>query len=160
MIGAVVIIAMLVVSAVLRASAADTTRLFGGIVPSLKAVTSQPIMLPTYLPGVNSSGLYVTNHDSTAVTYMVAIGVKPGCGGEHACDFGWVVGSTKSLPTTGGIPKTLANGMRAHFIRGQCAAYCLDNSLVWAAGGHFYEVDLKGGSPKDLVRVANSMKQY
>jgi hypothetical protein len=132
---------------------------FSPIIPTLKKKTKIPLWLPSYIP--ESEGdipLYAQVETVTAKSYSILLGFDPECNGETACRLGSVSGEiingkNKILK---GKKITFSRKKQGYFVDATCGANCSDSTLSWQEKGYLYQVAIKAGDLKTLVKMANS----
>ena len=135
--------------------------IFNEIVPLLRQKSSVPLRLPEYVPYSDDkeAALYGILDVAGPDGYSIQLAWTKDCEGGNACHVGYIGGSKipPSHPTDRHIvPVTLTGGIKASFVDFDCGAHCDDASLTWTEGDFHYEISLKAGDMKALVRMANS----
>lgn len=134
--------------------------IFKEIIPSLLEKTRVPLRLPEYVPyaGDKETPLYVILDVAEAGAYSIQLAWAKDCEGGNACHVGYVGGSkTRAQPSDKPeVPVMLTGGIKGSFVNFDCGAHCDDAVLSWNEGEYFYEISLKAGDKKTLIRMANS----
>jgi hypothetical protein len=136
-----------------------TNSVFSPIIPTLKKKTKVPLWLPSYIP--ESDGdipLYAQLETVTAKSYSVLLGFDPECNGGTACRLGSVSGEkiNSQNKILKGKKITLSRKRQGYFVDATCGANCSDSTLSWQEKGYLYQVAIKAGDLKTLVKMANS----
>ena len=132
---------------------------FKQIIPILKQKTQVPLWLPHYIP--ESEGdipLYAQVETVTAKSYSILLGFDPECNGGTACRLGSVSGEkiNSQNKILKGKKITLSRKRQGYFVDATCGANCSDSILSWQEKGYLYQVAIKAGDLKTLVKMANS----
>ena len=139
---------------------------FEPVLPDLRAKTSAPLRLPTYLgikdDGLESFPLYAIIEKATRSSYFLQIAFSSDCSGGTVCRWGGVTGTKIGIKTRRprGRPVKLARGISGFFEDSTCGANCSDSVLTWDQGGYRYTVESKAGALDFLKKVANSAIAY
>jgi hypothetical protein len=132
---------------------------FSPIIPTLKKKTKVPLWLPSYIP--ESEGdipLYAQLETVTAKSYSILLGFEPECNGGTACRLGSVSGEIMNSKNKilKGNKITFSRKRQGYFVDAICGANCSDSILSWQEKGYIYQVAIKAGDLKTLVKIANS----
>jgi len=132
---------------------------FKPIIPTLKKKTRVPLWLPNYVP--ESDGdipLYAQLEIVTAKNYSILLGFDPECNGGTACRLGSISGEiiNRQNKILNGKKITLSRKRQGYFVDAICGANCSDSILSWQEKGYLYQVAIKAGDLKTLVKMANS----
>jgi len=132
--------------------------IFKEMIPSLIRKTRVPIRLPEYVPYSDDKGLYAILEIAQPDAYSIQLAWVKDCEGGNACHVGYIGGSkTRPQPSDKPeVPVTLTGGTSGSFVDFECGAHCDDASLYWSEGEFYYEVSLKAGDEKTLIRMANT----
>ncbi|MBV9280061.1 MAG: hypothetical protein JOZ41_08275 [Chloroflexi bacterium] len=116
--------------------------------------THVPLLLPGWLP---PGPAYASIESVTPNRYSINLGLVPGCGGD-ACSLGSVEGETiaRSTPPLRGRPIVLPRHITGYFMPFRCGASCGESTIGWTLRGYRYTFGIKGGSLKQLKRMATS----
>jgi hypothetical protein len=137
--------------------------IFDETVPLLLRKTLVPLRLPAYVPFSDDkeTPLYSILEVAEPMSYSIQLAWTKDCNGGNACHVGYV-GGTKTVPQPSDkpeVPVSLTGGITGSFVGFDCGAHCDDASLYWTEGGYYYEISLKAGDKKALIRMANSAIQ-
>jgi len=110
------------------------------------------------------SDLYAIVKSAEETGYIVILGATPDCEGQHVCSFGTFIGTTRSLDQVdeysvsgrGSTPVNLQHGLKGHFYKSTCGAYCSDSLIVWTEGKNNYIIGIKAESKADMIKTVNS----
>ncbi len=132
---------------------------FKQIIPILKKKTQVPLWLPHYIP--ESDGdipLYAQVETVTAKSYSILLGFDPECNGGTVCRLGSISGEkiNSQNKILKGKKITLSRKRQGYFVDATCGANCSDSTLSWQEKGYLYQVAIKAGDLKTLVKMANS----
>jgi hypothetical protein len=137
---------------------------FAGVLPTIKADTQLPVMLPSLV--VNSSGLYTYVDLVDANDYAVGLSYLKNCTGARYCEAGLV----QSIPSPGSVSLandtntaivTLNNGITAYIGTPLCGASCLPPYIEWISGNRDYSISFNGNlTNQNFIDMANSMTTY
>ena len=126
---------------------------------SSRKKTKVPLWLPHYIP--ESEGdipLYAQVETVTAKSYSILLGFDPECNGGTACRLGSVSGEkiNSQNKILKGKKITFSRKRQGYFVDAICGANCSDSTLSWQEKGYLYQVAIKAGDLKTLVKMANS----
>jgi hypothetical protein len=146
----------------------DISSMFQDILPTLKAQTKVPIMLPTYIPEIDRiSPLYANIITATDTEYGIILGIDPECNGANWCNRGSIFASAEEPKDEGsedsaseGKLVLLNNGINAYFFDAECGANCDEATITWKQNNYYYTVGNQAGDLETLVKIANSMIKY
>jgi hypothetical protein len=136
-----------------------TNPVFSPIIPTLKKKTKVPLWLPSYIPeSERDIPLYAQLETVTAKSYSILLGFDPECNGGTACRLGSVSGEkiNSQNKILKGKKITLSRKRQGYFVDATCGANCSDSTLSWQEKGYLYQVAIKAGDLKTLVKMANS----
>ena len=143
-----------------RALESKPNDIFRELIPLLLRKTRVPLRLPEFVPDSDDkeAPLYAILEVAEPEAYSIQLAFLKDCEGGNACHVGHLGGS-RTRPQPSDRPETpvvLAGGIKGSFVDFDCGAHCDDASLFWREKENYYEISLKAGDMKTLIRMANS----
>jgi len=129
--------------------------LFRVVLPSIKAKTSIPILLPSDLPArLKAEDIHLVDGDGEANKYSISMYYEvPGVNANFVgCFAGEIAGET---PETRGKEVSLARGLIGYFNPKSCGGSCAPAWIEWSQNGITYTIQLMLG--KNTVAHKNRL---
>jgi hypothetical protein len=131
------------------------------VAPTLRDTTSVPLRFPSHIPILDKeTELYAITRSVDGTGYEVVLGATPDCRGQHACSYGFLIGTTRPISSIvsdrRGSAVALFRGINASFYDTVCGGYCNESLIVWSEGKYHYIIGLKAEKKSNMILVANS----
>jgi hypothetical protein len=143
-----------------RAPESKPNDIFRELIPLLLRKTRVPLRLPEYVLDSDDreAPLYAILEVAEPEAYSIQLAFLKDCAGGNACHVGYIGGSrTHPQPSDKPeVPVIVAGGIKGSFLDFDCGVHCDEASLFWSEGEYYYEISLKAGDKKTLIRMANS----
>jgi hypothetical protein len=130
-------------------------RKFKKALPEVRKNSQIAVRLPSYLDaGIKPRRVRGFVDTVDPGEYHLYLGVGKQCNGATVCTVAWFSGKYGARKTNPEHVK-LARGISGRFRDVTCGASCAPASIQWKQKKVRYEIEVKGGSERKMVRLAN-----